>query len=152
LYGFNTDVIGFEQSLSEYLKPHHKNALILGTGGAAKAVEYVLEKLGIAFLHVSRIADAPKNIISYDQVNDKILSTHTLIINTTPLGMFPEIQTYPAIPYGSLTKGHYLFDLVYNPSLTIFLEKGKKQGATIKNGYDMLVLQAEESWRIWNAE
>lgn len=152
LYGFNTDVIGFEQSLSEYLKPHHKNALILGTGGAAKAVEYVLEKLGIAFLHVSRKVDAPKNILSYDQVNEKILATHTLIINTTPLGMFPEIQTYPAIPYGSLSKAHYLFDLVYNPSLTIFLEKGKKQGATIKNGYDMLVLQAEESWRIWNEE
>jgi len=152
LYGFNTDVIGFEQSLLEYLKPHHKNALILGTGGAAKAVEYVLEKLGIAFLYVSRIADASKNILSYDQVNDKKLATHTLIINTTPLGMFPEIQTYPAIPYELLTKAHYLFDLVYNPSLTIFLEKGKRQGATIKNGYDMLVLQAEESWRIWNKE
>jgi len=150
LHGFNTDIIGFEKSLLEYLRPHHQRALILGTGGAAKAVEYVLEKLSISFLYVSRSADAGKNIISYDQLDEKLISTYTLIINTTPLGTFPDIQTYPAIPYGLLSKKHYLFDLVYNPSLTIFLEKGKKQGAVIKNGYDMLILQAEESWRIWN--
>ena len=150
LYGYNTDVIGFEQSLLEYLEPHHQQALILGTGGAAKAVEYVLEKLGISYLYVSRTADNDKNVISYDQLNEKVISSHTLIINTTPLGTFPDIQTFPDIPYGLLTKKHYLFDLVYNPSLTVFLEKGKRQGATIKNGYDMLILQAEESWRIWN--
>jgi len=150
LYGFNTDVIGFEQSLLEYLQPHHRHALILGTGGAAKAVEYVLGKLGISYLHVGRTASVDNNILSYDRLDEKVISTHKLIINTTPLGTFPEIQTYPDIPYGFLSKEHYLFDLVYNPSLTIFLEKGQRQGAVIKNGYDMLILQAEESWRIWN--
>ena len=150
LYGFNTDVIGFEQSLLEYFKPHHTHALILGTGGAAKAVEYVLRKLNVSFLYVSRNADRGRGVISYEEINDDILTAHTLIVNTTPLGMYPETHTYPPINYESLTSKHYLFDLVYNPSMTVFLEKGKQKGAAIKNGYDMLVLQAEESWRIWN--
>jgi len=148
LKGFNTDVTGFEISLKTKLKPHHKKALILGTGGAAKAVEYVLEKLGIDFKYVSRKPSC--NNFSYEQLTPAIISEHTLIINTTPLGMYPGINEAPTIPYESLTDQHYLFDLVYNPEKTLFLQKGEARGAVIKNGYEMLLIQAEESWKIWN--
>lgn len=148
LLGFNTDVIGFEKSFTTYLKPHHVKALVLGTGGAAQAVIFTLKKLGIHYLSVSRNEVA--NGIVYDDLNESILSDYTVIINTTPLGTYPKTEEFPAIPYEFITPQHYLFDLVYNPPLTQFLLKGKEQGAIIKNGYDMLTIQAEENWKIWN--
>ena len=151
LTGFNTDVIGFENSVREFLQPVHQKALVLGTGGAAKAVYYVLDKLGIDFMEVSRKAGGAKRL-SYEQLTPEIISGHQLIINTTPLGMYPKTDEYPPIPYKALTPQHYLYDLVYNPAVTVFLQKGNERGAVIKNGADMLVIQAEESWRIWNSE
>ena len=147
--GYNTDVVGFELSLLPFLQPHHTKALILGTGGASAAVEYVLAKLGIPFLHVSRRSG--NDIISYEEVSEEIIASHHLIINTTPLGMYPDTDIFPAIPYQYITPQHHLYDLIYNPVETKFLEKGKLQGATIQNGQEMLLLQAEESWRIWNS-
>jgi shikimate dehydrogenase len=149
LIGYNTDVFGFEQSLKPFLKPHHTKALILGTGGAAKAVQYTLKKLGISFRIVSR---SKNNItITYEELNELILQEHTLIINTSPLGMYPKMDEVPPIPYEFLTPQHLLFDLIYNPEKTLFLEKGEERGAQIENGKEMLLLQAEESWRIWNS-
>ena len=148
LIGYNTDVTGFEVSLKAKLLPHHNNALILGTGGAAKAVEYVLRKLGIHYRYVSR--NALDGSLSYSDITPELLKQYTLLINTTPLGMYPNVHELPPIPYNSLSSQHYLFDLVYNPEKTLFLQKGEEQGATIKNGQDMLVIQADESWRIWN--
>lgn len=131
-----------------YPPPSSLNALILGTGGAAKAVVYVLEKLGIPYLKVSR--GAGKGDITYDQIDEKLLSEYRLIINTTPLGMSPKIDTFPMIPYAAIGKDHFLYDLVYNPAMTSFLEKGQKRGAAIQNGLEMLYLQAEKAWDIWN--
>jgi shikimate dehydrogenase len=148
LHGFNTDVIGFKNSLQPKLKPHHKKALILGTGGAAKAVKYALKELEIEYLLVSRRKEFGD--LGYEDVDDEILKQYTLIINTTPLGMFPNMNDDPPIPYEFLTPQHFLFDLVYNPEKTKFLQHGEKQGAQIANGHEMLILQAEESWRIWN--
>jgi len=149
LHGYNTDVTGFEHSLRPLLESHHQKALVLGTGGAAKAIHFVLEKLGIIFLEVSRNPVSGRQI-SYEQLTPAILEHHSLIINTTPVGMYPNEHDCPPLPYESLTPRHYLFDLVYNPAKTLFLQKGEEQGAVIKNGADMLVIQAEESWRIWN--
>lgn len=149
LYGYNTDVVGFEQSLRPLLETHHNKALVLGTGGAAKAIHFVLNKLGIHFLEVSRQPFSGRQI-SYEQVTPELLENHTLLINTTPLGMYPKIEECPPLPYTSLTPRHYLFDLVYNPAKTLFLQQGEAQGAVVKNGSDMLVIQAEESWKIWN--
>ncbi|BDQ10852.1 shikimate dehydrogenase family protein [Sediminibacterium sp. TEGAF015] len=149
LNGFNTDIIGFEQSLLPFLKPSHTNALILGTGGAAAAVAYVLRKLQISYLFVSRNTD--NQTIQYNQVDAELLKKYTLIINTSPVGQFPDIAAAPAIPYKALGLHHHLFDLIYNPETTRFMELGMQQGATVQNGYEMLVLQAEESWRIWNS-
>ena len=129
--------------------PHHKQALILGTGGAAKAVEYVMKKLGIDYRYVSRNVSAEN--LSYDDITPDLITAHTLVINTTPLGMYPKVDELPPIPYNAIGKQHYLFDLVYNPVKTLFLQKGEEQGAAIKNGQDMLVIQAEESWKIWNS-
>lgn len=148
LTGHNTDAPAFEQSLKGQLQPHHTKALILGTGGAAKAVEYSLRQLNIAYKYVSRKPSAKS--FSYEQLTESLMQEYTLIINTTPLGMHPNIIEAPQIPYQALTSQHYLYDVVYNPSKTLFLHKGEEQGAIIKNGYEMLVLQAEESWRIWN--
>lgn len=150
LIGYNTDVAGFEQSFLEYLKPHHKKALILGTGGAAVAVEFVLKKLNLGYLYVSR--KQTENGITYAQITEKLLQEFTIIINCTPLGTFPDITSAPDIPYQYLNSNHYLFDLVYNPPMTMFLKNGALYHATIKNGYDMLVIQAEENWKIWNRE
>ena len=150
LKGFNTDVIGFEKSLTKFLQPYHIKALIFGTGGAAKAVEYVLQKLGIDYLFVSRKKGTDKTI-SYHELKVEILQEYLLLINTTPLGMYPKVDDCPDIAYNYLTPQHHLFDLVYNPEKTLFLQKGEGQGATIQNGYEMLLLQAEESWRIWNS-
>ena len=149
LTGYNTDVVGFEQSLLSFLSSHHTQALVLGTGGASAAVEFVLKKLGIPFQIVSRtVSDAT---ISYDAIDENMISSHHLIINTTPLGMFPDIDECPEIPYQYLTAKHHLYDLIYNPAETKFLEIGRSQGTTTQNGQEMLILQAEESWRIWNA-
>jgi Shikimate 5-dehydrogenase len=146
LTGYNTDVTGFELSFAPHLQPHHKKALVLGTGGAAKAVHYVLNKLGIEFLEVSRTPSTPRQI-AYHQVN---VAEYLIIINTSPVGMYPKVHECPPLPYHLLTPKHYLYDLVYNPAKTLFLQKGEERGATIENGKDMLVIQAEESWRIWN--
>ncbi len=148
LYGFNTDVIGFEETLNTKLLPHHKKALVLGSGGASKAIQFVLRKRGIEFLIVSRSANP--NFISYEQVTPELIKEHLLIINTTPLGMQPLTDLYPSIPYFALTTQHYLYDLIYNPAKTLFLQKGEERGTVIQNGADMLVIQAEESWKIWN--
>jgi shikimate dehydrogenase len=148
LSGFNTDVIGFKLSLHSKLKPHHRQALILGKGGASEAVQYVLTKLGIEFSQVSR--HPLPGELSYDQLTDTIIRNHLLIINCTPLGMYPKVEEYPRIPYEGVGKDHYLFDLIYNPGKTIFLKKGEARGALTQNGLDMLVIQAEESWKIWN--
>ena len=148
LKGYNTDVEGFERSLKKQLQPHHTKALILGTGGAAKAVEFVLTRLGISFKYVSRKPSV--NNYSYEQLTPGIITDHKLIINTTPLGLYPSVNEAPPIPFEALSPEHYLFDLVYNPEKSLFLQKGEEKGTVIKNGYEMLVIQAEESWRIWN--
>jgi len=148
LLGYNTDVNGFERSLLEHLQPHHQKALVLGTGGSSKAVEFVLKKLEINYRMVSR--SRGEGLLAYEQLDSSILESHTLIINTTPLGMFPRVDACPAIPYEALTSRHLLFDLVYNPELTRFLSLGREQGAAIANGARMLVYQAEASWEIWN--
>ena len=150
LTGYNTDVIGFEESLNGKLTAGDKRALILGTGGSSKAVAWVLKKKGIACLFVSRKKTGAANQVSYEYLKPEMIRSHSLIINTTPLGMSPDTGDCPPIPYGHITSAHYLFDLIYNPSETLFLQKGKNAGARIKNGADMLVIQAEESWKIWN--
>lgn len=145
--GFNTDAFGFEQSLKPLLKLHYTSALILGTGGASKAVAYILDKSKIKFKYVSRI----KGNISYSALNRSVIEENLLIINTTPLGMFPNVNECPDIPYEYLTPKHLLYDLIYNPEETLFLKKGKEKGAPIKNGLEMLHLQGEEAWTIWNS-
>ena len=149
LKGYNTDTYGFESSLKPLLKQHHKKALILGIGGASKAIKYVLEKLGIEHLSVSR-RELKTGEISWEDVNAEVVKEHQLIINTTPLGTYPKEDTFPNIPYEYIGDEHLLFDLVYNPEVTQFLAKGKARGAVIKNGYDMLIGQATKSYEIWN--
>lgn len=148
LIGYNTDIYGFEKALKPKLKSKHKKALILGTGGSAKAVAYVLRKYQIHYTFVSR---NPKtdDFLSYNDLNESIIREYLLIINTTPLGMFPNAQYYPSIPYANISDQHLLFDLIYNPNQTIFLQKGKHHGASIQNGLDMLYFQAEKSFEIW---
>ena len=150
LKGYNTDAFGFENSLVPLLKNHHKKALILGTGGASKAVAFVLKKNNISYKFVSRNPSGKKEI-SYDNVSEITLNNYQIIINCTPLGTSPNTNFYPEIPYQFLTQNHLLYDLIYNPPVTKFLEKGKEKGATTKNGLEMLQLQAEEAWRIWNS-
>ncbi len=151
LIGYNTDCYGFKESIKPLLKPHHKKALILGTGGASKAVAYSLKNLGIEFKYVSRRMS--KGIgFTYDTLDEKDIENHTIIINCTPLGTFPNIENYPDIPYSSITDKHILFDLIYNPEETKFLNFGKQKGATLINGLKMLQLQAEKAWSIWNLE
>ncbi|WP_299012406.1 shikimate dehydrogenase [uncultured Polaribacter sp.] len=149
LKGYNTDVVGFENSLKPFLKEHHKYALILGTGGASKAVAYAFKKNNIQFKFVSR---NPKNRsqISYEELTEAVIQKYNVIVNSTPIGTFPDVDLCPNIPYQYLTDKHLLFDLIYNPEVTSFLAKGLEKGAAVKNGYQMLELQAEESWRIWN--
>jgi shikimate dehydrogenase len=151
LTGYNTDVIGFEESLSGKLTVMDKCALILGTGGSSKAVAWVLHKKGIDFLFVSRKKSGSANLIGYEDLNREIIETHSLIINSTPLGMSPNPGVCPPIPYEWIGPKHYLFELIYNPAKTLFMEKGEAVGARIKNGADMLAIQAEASWAIWNA-
>ncbi len=148
LSGYNTDVYGFEESLKPLLI-RHKKALVLGTGGASKAVTYVLNKIGIEFKLVSRFKKEEKKVLLYSELNQEIISKHSLIVNTTPLGMYPSVHLCPDIPYKYVTSKHLFYDLVYNPDETLFLNKAKLQGAVIKNGLEMLHLQAEKAWRIF---
>lgn len=149
LIGYNTDVIGFKQSLLPLLQSDHSKALILGTGGASKAVQFVLEELGIEYVLVSRKKDGEKTI-TYAELTEEIIQNYRLVVNTTPLGMYPNIDACPDLPYSFLGEKHLCYDLIYNPEETLFLKKSKEAGAVIKNGYEMLIIQAEESWRIWN--
>lgn len=149
LIGYNTDVYGFEESLKPLLKQNHNKALILGTGGASKAVAWVLQKLGIEFKYVSR--KLQENAFLYSVLNENIIKEYTLIINCSPVGTYPATAVSPNIPYQFIGKQHLLYDLIYNPIETQFLLEGKERGATIKNGLEMLELQAEKSWEIWNS-
>jgi shikimate dehydrogenase len=149
LTGYNTDHLGFEKSIRPLLKPHHKRALILGNGGATASVAFVLRKLGISFDIVSR-AIHDGSTLTYSDINEQVMKDYTVIINTTPLGMYPTVNERPSILYSNITKDHLLYDLIYNPEKTLFLQKGLMRGATIKNGEEMLVIQAEENWKVWN--
>ncbi len=149
--GYNTDIMGLRDSMLEFLGgdiPTH--ALILGTGGAAQAVQYLMMELGIEYLIVSR--DVTKGNITYDDITPEMIGEYRLIINATPLGTFPNVDSFPKLPYAFLTPNHYLYDLVYNPPLTQFLSFGQDRGAKICNGQAMLIGQAEAAWRIWNEE
>ncbi|HOK36315.1 MAG TPA: shikimate dehydrogenase [Paludibacteraceae bacterium] len=148
LKGYNTDVIGFEKSILPFLQPYHRKALILGTGGVSKAIYFVLQKLGIETTFVSR--RPCKGMLSYEMLDNQTIRENKLIINATPLGTFPHADECPAIPYPFLTNEHLLFDVVYNPPETLFLRKGKLQGAKGVNGEKMLEEQAEAAWKIWN--
>jgi len=149
-FGYNSDVYGFEQSLLPLIKPQHNKALVLGTGGAALAVCFVLEKLNIEFCLVSR--NKKEGVLTYKDISHSIVKDHTIIINTTPLGMAPFSDNCPNIPYNAIDEHHLLYDLIYNPEETLFLKKGKAKKAVIKNGLEMLHLQAEKSWSIWQEE
>ena len=151
LKGFNTDCYGFEHSLKPMLEAKHSKALILGTGGASKAIKYVLEKLGIEYLSASIEEPLFEKEIRYSQITDSLLKEYLIIIHATPIGTFPNVDNCPDIPYESITSNYVLFDLVYNPEETLFLKKGKNQGAKTKNGLEMLHLQAIRAWEIWNA-
>ena len=148
--GYNTDYLGFMQAIHPLLRHDDRQALVLGTGGAAKAVCYALRELGISPTLVSRTPHA--NTIAYEAINEAVMDTHTLVINCTPLGMYPQIETCPEIPYSLITARHLLFDCVYNPEETRFLRQGKTQGARVMNGKQMLIYQAEEAWKIWSNE
>lgn len=148
LTGFNTDYFGFKKSIEPLLKSQHQKALILGTGGASKAIEHALNKFKIPFTFVSR--ESKEGVFTYDQLNEAVMLSHQIIINCTPLGTHPNIDQFPKIPYHFLSSNHLLYDLVYNPPLTTFLKKGMDQDAKIMNGLTMLELQAEKAWRIWN--
>lgn len=148
LKGHNTDVTGFRRSLEPLLKPHHTKALVLGAGGAAKAVKFALQQLGIAYTEVSR--KYFNGTIGYEAIGKEIMEAHPLIINTTPLGMYPNVAEVPPIPYHFINEDHLLYDLVYNPAETQFMQQGAARGAAVKNGHEMLILQAEASWEIWN--
>jgi shikimate dehydrogenase len=148
LKGYNTDVYGFEKSLKPLLKPHHQKALVLGTGGASRAVVYVLEKLGLAYKIVSR--NPEKDQLSYADITQEVMQEYTVVINCTPLGTSPNIEHCPELNYDYFTDKHLAFDLIYNPAETTFLRKAKQQGASIQNGHQMLVYQAEKAWQIWN--
>ena len=148
LIGYNSDVIGFVESIKPLLKPHHKKALILGTGGASKAIRYGLEeKLGMKTLFVSR--SAREGIITYEEVTAEVLKEYEVIVNCSPVGMYPHVDECPALPYEAMNENNLLYDLVYNPLETLFMKKGAEQGATVKNGLEMLHLQAIASWKFW---
>lgn len=149
LKGFNSDVVGFVNSIKPLLRPLHKKALVLGTGGASKAVEYGLRKLGLETIKVSRTEK--DNTITYGQVTPELLSEYKVIVNCTPCGMAPHFDECPNLPYDSIDDSFLLYDLIYNPEETLFLRKGKEKDATVKNGLEMLLLQAEEGWNIWNS-
>ncbi len=146
--GYNTDAIGFEKAIKPLLSEQHTAALILGTGGASLAIRYILEKLG---LKVTFVTSSSNHHLKYDRLNKEIVESNTVIINATPLGMFPSEDSSPDIPYQYITSSHIMYDLVYNPAETIFLKKGREKGAMVQSGYEMLKTQAEASWAIWNS-
>lgn len=148
LKGYNTDYYGFKKSLKPLLEPHHKKALILGTGGASKGVAFALDQLGILYTFVSR--EAKENAIDYERINATTFDNYQIIINSTPVGTSPNTEAFPKIPYEFFTEKHIAYDLIYNPAETQFLKKAKEQGAQIKNGLDMLIFQAEKAWKVWN--
>lgn len=148
LKGYNSDIIGFSDSIAPLLKPHHKKALVLGTGGASKAIMLGLKNLGLEPTLVSR---TPKDgVLTYEQLDKDVMDSHTVIVNTTPLGMYPNVENAPDIPYNLLGENHLCYDLIYNPDETAFMKRSKAAGATVKNGLEMLLLQAFASWNIWN--
>lgn len=149
LSGHNTDIVGFSTSIQPLLKSHHTNALIFGTGGASAAIEYALKQIGIHTNFVSRDKNRAK--LTYSDINKQIIAEHKILINCTPLGTFPNVNSCVDIPYQHITPEHLAYDLVYNPAKTLFLNRCEQQGATIKNGAEMLTIQAEESWKIWNS-
>lgn len=149
LIGYNTDYYGFKKSLEPHLKKHHKRALILGTGGASKAIAYALKKLKIQYDYVSRSQKEGVKFL-YSDLTEEIISAYTIIINCTPIGTFPNVNVCPNIPYEAVTESHILYDLIYNPEETKFLNYGNLKGATTINGSEMLKLQAEKSWQIWS--
>lgn len=149
LSGHNSDVLGFSRSIQPLLKPHHKFALILGTGGASKAIDYALKQLGLETLFVSR--SKKDGMIQYEQITPELLRKYEVIVNCTPCGMAPHFDECPALPYDALNSDNLLYDLIYNPDETLFLRNGKKNGAVVKNGLEMLLLQADASWEIWNS-
>ena len=148
LIGFNSDIIGFMRSIEPLLKQKHQKALVLGTGGAAKAIFHGLKKLGLKPTYVSR-SSAPDRL-TYDMLTPAVMADHHVIVNCTPLGMYPKVDECPNIPYKCLTPDHLLYDLLYNPDKTLFMKKGAAQGAIVKNGLEMLLLQAFASWEFWN--
>lgn len=150
LKGYNSDVIGFTQSMEPLLEPHHKKALVLGTGGASKAVTYGLRSLGLETVYVSRY-ERP-DTIQYDKITPEVVQEYNVIVNCTPLGMYPKTEECPDLPYEALTSKNILYDLIYNPDETLFMRKGAKYGANVKNGLEMLLLQAFASWEFWNSK
>lgn len=149
LYGHNTDIIGFAKSIKPFFAMHHERALILGSGGAEKAIKYVLKELGVRCLTVSRNPSGP-NQIAYTDLHEEGMKHWNLVINCTPVGTYPDIHRCPNIPYSGLTQDHFCVDLIYNPKETLFLQKSKNQGAMVLNGHDMLQFQADASWELWN--
>ena len=149
LIGYNSDVIGFSRSIEPLLESYHTKALILGTGGASKAVNYSLKKLGLSTLFVSRTKHT-ENTVTYDELTPELMDEYKVIVNCTPVGMYPQADKCPEIPYECLTPRHLLYDLLYNPNTTLFMKKGEEQGAVVKNGLEMLLLQAFGAWDIWN--
>ncbi len=150
LKGFNSDIIGFVNSIRPLLRPQHRKALILGTGGASKAIRVGLENLGLEWKYVSRTPREGQYV--YGDLTAEILQEYTVVVNCSPVGMYPNVDACPAIPYEALTPEHLLFDVVYNPEETLFMRRGAERGATVKNGLEMLYLQAVASWEFWNSE
>ena len=150
LKGFNSDIIGFSESIKPLLQPHHSKALILGTGGASRAIRVGLSRLGIEWTYVTR--SPREGMFAYSDLTPEVMKEYTVIVNCSPVGMFPKVDQAPAIPYELLTPKHLLFDLVYNPEDTLFMKRGREQGAIVKNGLEMLHLQAVASWRFWNED
>ena len=149
LVGYNSDIIGFTQSIEPLLQPRHKKALLLGTGGASKAVFHGLKNLGVESTYVSRTKKSD-DVLTYQELTPEVMAEHLIIVNCTPVGMYPKVDYCPDIPYQLLTPDHLLYDLLYNPNETLFMKKGRAQGANVKNGLEMLLLQAFAAWEIWH--
>lgn len=150
LTGYNSDMVGFRNSIAPLITPERNKALVLGTGGASKAVSYGLRQLGVEPTYVSRTPR--KGVLTYSDLTPEIMEQHKVIVNATPLGMYPNVDSCPDIPYEFITPGHLLYDVIYNPDVTTFMKKGAEHGAEVKNGLEMLLLQAFEAWRIWNSK
>lgn len=150
LRGYNSDVIGFTKSIEPLLDRYHKKALILGTGGASKAINYGLRSLGLETVFVSRFKRP--GTIQYDEITPEVIKEYNVIVNCTPVGMYPKVDVCPQLPYEAMDSHTLLYDLIYNPDQTLFLQKGAERGATVKNGLEMLLLQAFASWEFWNGK